>query len=60
MADLVKDLIRSEVKSLVCDEHPDQNSHNLKQDDQDNDEIPHFDRRFINLLKREGAETRDR
>ena len=58
MADLVKNLIRSEVQSLVCEENRDQDSHNLKQDDQD--EIPHFDRRFINLLQREGADTRDR
>ena len=60
MADLVKNLIRSEVQSLVCEENRDQDSHNLKQDDQDSDEIPHFDSRFINLLKREAANTRDR
>ena len=55
MADLVRSLIGTEVQSLVCEGHLDQSSPSHSQND-----IPHYDRKFINLLKREGAETRDR
>lgn len=57
MADLVKSLIGSEVQSLVCEEYGDQISH---RHELDQDDIPHFDRQFRNLLKREEAVTRDR
>lgn len=57
MADLVKSLIRSEVQSLVCEGQEDQIS---QSQELDQDDIPYFDRQFRNLIKREGATTRDR
>ena len=55
MAGLVRSLIGTEVQSLVCEEPQDESSPSHGQND-----IPHYDRQFVNLLKREGAETRDR
>ena len=57
MTDLVKSLIKTEVESLICEEYRDQFSH-IDNDDQDN--FPTFDRKFISLLKREREQTRDR